>query len=37
MFMFPDKPEDKGFMLLVSALSDAHKKGLDDRLDHEPV
>ncbi|MDP4260139.1 MAG: phospholipase D-like domain-containing protein, partial [Bacteroidota bacterium] len=27
-----DKPEDKDFMLLVKALSDAHKKGLDVRL-----
>jgi phosphatidylserine/phosphatidylglycerophosphate/cardiolipin synthase-like enzyme len=27
-----DKPEDKDFMLLVSALSEAHKKGLDVRL-----
>jgi phosphatidylserine/phosphatidylglycerophosphate/cardiolipin synthase-like enzyme len=27
-----DKPADKDFMLLVTALSDAHKKGLDVRL-----
>jgi phospholipase D-like protein len=27
-----DKAEDKDFMLLVEALSDAHKKGLDARL-----